>query len=130
MTARRHLVLHLGAMSLTSRSKRTTWGSTARSAQGPRGEQRDPRYRRVRAEDLGGIATLLPTFRHPHWTALFDSPGPATIQRLLDALGPVLDNPEYRHRARARPSPCCRHSTLPAHQVRGACPRQPVPATR
>jgi hypothetical protein len=60
-----------------------------------------PKYRRVRGAALAELVVLLPTFRAPHWTALFhasggpDRPEEALVADLLDILGPVLDNPKY-----------------------------------
>lgn len=68
-----------------------------------------PKYRRVTGRQLAELAVLLPTFKAPHWTALFrapegiDRPEAEILAGLLDIMGSVLDNPKYKpDRARRR----------------------------
>jgi hypothetical protein len=63
------------------------------------------RYYRLDGPTVAALALLLPTFRAPHWTLLFQTPPGGQRQsedeildRLLDILGPALDNPKYEPR--------------------------------
>jgi len=60
------------------------------------------RYYRVRYEDIADLR-VLPTFRSPHWTVLFDGPDGSDYQMFLDALGELRENPYWKQRPGRRP---------------------------
>lgn len=55
------------------------------------------RYYRIRYEDVAELR-VLPTFRAPHWTVLFNGPDGPDYRKFVDALGDLRDNPHWRQR--------------------------------
>jgi len=55
------------------------------------------RYYRIRYEDVADLR-VLPTFRAPHWTVLFDGSEGPDYRKFMDALGDLRDNPHWRQR--------------------------------
>lgn len=60
------------------------------------------RYYRIRSTDLPDLR-LLPTFKAPHWTVLFNRPDGPEYQTFIDALGEIRDNPYWKRRPGRRP---------------------------
>lgn len=60
------------------------------------------RYYRVRYADISDFR-LIPTFRSPHWTVLFNGSDGPDYRRFLAALGEVRENPHWRQRPGGRP---------------------------
>lgn len=60
------------------------------------------RYYRIRSTDLPDLR-LLPTFKAPHWTVLFNGPDGPEYQTFIDALGEIRDNPYWKRRPGRRP---------------------------
>lgn len=60
------------------------------------------RHYRIRYSDVVGLR-LLPTFKAPHWTVLFNGPDGPEYQTFLDALGELHDNPYWKRRLGRRP---------------------------
>lgn len=60
------------------------------------------RYYRVRYEDIAHLR-VVPTFRSPHWTVLFNGPDGPDYKMFLDALGELRENPYWMQRPGRRP---------------------------
>lgn len=60
------------------------------------------RYYRVRYDDVADLR-VLPTFRAPHWTVLFDGPDGPDCRKFMDALGDLRENPHWRQRSGRSP---------------------------
>lgn len=61
------------------------------------------RYYRINYRDVGERLTLLPTFRAPHWTVMFDGPDGPLYQLFVDHYGELRDNPYWTRKPGRRP---------------------------
>jgi hypothetical protein len=61
------------------------------------------RYYRILYRDIAGDLLLLPTFRAPHWTVLFDGPAGRQYQLFVDSHGELRDNPHSTRKPGRRP---------------------------
>jgi hypothetical protein len=53
------------------------------------------RYCRILYRDIAGRLLVLPTFRRPHWTVMFNGPDGPDYQHFVDAYGELRDNPYW-----------------------------------
>jgi hypothetical protein len=53
------------------------------------------RYCRILYRDIAGRLLVLPTFRRPHWTVMFNDPDGPDYQHFVDAYGELRDNPYW-----------------------------------
>ncbi|MHB8188512.1 MAG: hypothetical protein ACYDDU_21065 [Dermatophilaceae bacterium] len=60
------------------------------------------RYYRILYRDIAQLL-LLPTFRKPHWTVMFDGPGGPQYQLFVDSYGELRDNPHWTRKPGRRP---------------------------
>lgn len=61
------------------------------------------RYYRILYRDIAARLLLLPTFREPHWTVMFDGPDGPQYQILVDSYGELRDNPHWSRKPGRRP---------------------------
>ncbi len=52
-------------------------------------------YRRIRYRDIEGSLTVVPTFRAPHWTVMFDGPHSSQYEFFVDCYGELRENPYW-----------------------------------
>ena len=53
------------------------------------------RYYRIPYRDIAEHLLLLPTFRKPHWTVMFDGPHSPQYQLFVDSYGELRDSPRW-----------------------------------
>jgi hypothetical protein len=61
------------------------------------------RYCRILYRDIAGRLLVLPTFRRPHWTVIFNDPDDPDYQPFVDAYGELRDNPCWTRKPGRRP---------------------------
>jgi hypothetical protein len=61
------------------------------------------RYCRILYRDTAGRLLVLPTFRRPHWTVMFNGPDGPVYRHFVDAYGELRDNPYWTRRPGRRP---------------------------
>jgi hypothetical protein len=60
-------------------------------------------YYRINYSDIAGRLVVVPTFRAPHWTVMFDGPRGAQYQLLVDCYGQLRENPYWTRKPGRRP---------------------------
>lgn len=53
------------------------------------------RYYRISYRDIAEHLLLLPTFRNPHWSVMFDGPAGRQYQLFVDSYGELRENPYW-----------------------------------
>lgn len=61
------------------------------------------RYYRILYRDIAQQLLLLPTFRKPHWTVMFDGPDGPQYRLFVDSYGELRDNPHWTRKPGRRP---------------------------
>ena len=61
------------------------------------------RYYRIAYRDIAGRLLVVPTFRRPHWTVMFDGPDSPDYRRFVDAYGQLRDNPFWTRKPGRKP---------------------------
>jgi hypothetical protein len=61
------------------------------------------RYYRIAYRDIAGRLLVLPTFRRPHWTVMFDAAEGPDYHVFVDAYGELRDNPYWTRKHGRRP---------------------------